>query len=102
MDLERLRQDIIDSVGSIKEPDHPTQTLEELGIVSEEDIHLSQENKRVAVKIVWAPACQTCAFVNNIGLCMHYKLQQDFPHIKFRVHLEVKEGSHVNKAESND
>ena len=59
MDLVRLRQDITDCIGSIKEPDHPTQTLEELGIVTEEDIHLTQLHKRVDVKIVWAPACQT-------------------------------------------
>lgn len=96
---ETIRNRVIDAIGSIRDPEKPC-TLEELGVVSEENIFVKKIENVYHVKVIWEPTAPHCSFANNIGLCIVYKIMQDLFDVLYKLDVILKEGSHLTKLES--
>ena len=89
----------MDAIGNIRDPERPN-TLEELGIVNDEDVYVESTEKGFNVKILWEPTAPHCSFANNIGLCMLYKIKNELADVNMKVDVILKEGAHLTKPES--
>jgi metal-sulfur cluster biosynthetic enzyme len=89
----------MDAIGCIRDPERPS-TLEELGVICEENITVEETKKGYNVTVVWEPTAPHCAFANNIGLSMLYMISKELSDINMKIDVVLKEGSHITKEES--
>lgn len=101
MSLLRIRDRVMDAIGGIRDPERPN-TLEELGVVSEENIFIEKTEQGYNIKVIWEPTAPHCSFANNIGLCILYKIQDDLKELNMKITVLLKEGSHLTKDLSKD
>ena len=97
---EVVKNRVIDAIGGIRDPEKPG-TLEELGIVSEENVYVEKVKNVYHVKVIWEPTAPHCSFANNIGLCIVYKIMEDLFDVLYKLDVILKDGSHLTKPESN-
>ncbi|KAG2761280.1 hypothetical protein PC129_g10104 [Phytophthora cactorum] len=69
----------------INDPEHPL-TLEQLKVMSLENIHVDDANSRV--KIYFTPTIPHCSMATLIGLCLRVKLRRSLPP-RFKVDIFV-------------
>ena len=91
-----IRDRIMDAIGSIRDPERPN-TLEELGVVCEENVFVEKTEQGYDIKVVWEPTAPHCSFANNIGLCILYRIQNELSDLNMKICVLLKEGSHLTK-----
>ena len=86
----------MDAIGNIRDPEKPN-TLEELGVICEENVFVEESEKGYNVKIIWTPTAPHCSFANNIGLSILYKIQNDLNDVNMKLDIILEKGSHLTK-----
>jgi len=74
----------------INDPEHPL-TLEELNVVSEENIKVDSEKKEMAVD--FTPTIPHCSMATLIGLTIRVQLLRNIP-ADYKVDVRITPGSH--------
>ncbi len=87
--------EVFDLVKNLNDPEHPL-TLEQLKVVSLEDIWVSNER----VEVQFTPTIPHCSMANMIGLMIIVKLKRSLPN-RFKIDVTVKIGTHQNELELN-
>lgn len=98
-DLKQMRELVYDLIRGIIDPEKP-ETLEELNVVSEEDISVSRLNKDYLIKVVFVPTVPHCSLASLIGLSIRTKLETSIPD-KFKLDIFIKEGTHETADDIN-
>lgn len=94
----RLVEEVYDLIKDIRDPEKP-HTLEELGVVSEEEISVSTDRNAYSyVSVTLIPTVPHCHLAAIIGLCVRTKLEENLPY-NFKLDIFIKEGSHTTAAE---
>jgi len=81
----------------INDPEHPY-SLEQLAVVSEENVKVEDEFSRVTV--FFTPTVEHCSMATLIGLSIRVKLMRVLPK-RFKVDVKVSKGSHASEAQVN-
>ena len=89
--------EIFDLIRNINDPEHPY-NLEELNIISLEDIIVDNKNKIITV--YFTPTIETCGFVSLIGLSIKKKLL-NFISPKYNIDVLIKEPKNENDKNLN-
>lgn len=82
----------------IKDPEHPTVTLEQLKVVSPDLIEVDDGANKVVVK--FTPTVDNCTMATLIGLAMRTKLSRVLPP-RFKVDILLTEGTHQTEDDVN-
>ncbi|KAH0830317.1 FAM96B protein [Lanmaoa asiatica] len=95
-DVEPIDQDeIFELIRSISDPEHPN-TLEELRVVSAEQIEVGENH----VVVEFTPTVPHCGMSTLIGLCIRVRLLRSLPP-RFKIDIRVKPGSHQSELAVN-
>jgi len=95
-DAEPIDQDeIFELIRLISDPEHPN-SLEELRVVSAEQIELGDNH----VVVEFTPTVPHCGMSTLIGLCIRVRLLRSLPP-RFKVDIRVKPGSHQSELAVN-
>lgn len=97
--LKQMRELVYDLIRGIIDPEKP-ETLEELNVVSEEDIFVSRLDKDYLIKVVFVPTVPHCSLASLIGLSIRTKLETSIPD-KFKLDIFIKEGTHETADDIN-
>ncbi|GMK55517.1 hypothetical protein CspeluHIS016_0205730 [Cutaneotrichosporon spelunceum] len=84
-------QEVFDLLRSVTDPEHPV-SLEQLRVVSREDIHVV--GNRVLVYVT--PTIPHCSMSTLIGLSLRVRLLRALPR-RYRVDIRIKPGSHQSE-----
>jgi len=87
------QREIFDLIKCINDPEHPL-TLEELNVVDEANIQVSDEDNQVAID--FTPTIPHCSMATLIGLCIRVKLLRALP-TRFKVDVRIYPGSHASE-----
>lgn len=98
-DLNQMRELVYDLIRGIIDPEKP-ETLEELNVVSEEDITVNRLDKDYLIKVVFVPTVPHCSLASLIGLSIRTKLETSIPE-KFKLDIFIKEGTHETADDIN-
>ncbi|XP_056021908.1 cytosolic iron-sulfur assembly component 2A-like isoform X2 [Ostrea edulis] len=99
-DLKQMQEQVYDLIRGIIDPEKP-ETLEDLNVVSEEDVSVSRLQKEdYLVKVVFVPTVPHCSLASLIGLSIRTKLETSIPE-KFKLDIFIKEGTHETADDSN-
>ncbi|OIR58103.1 MAG: MIP18 family protein [Amphiamblys sp. WSBS2006] len=79
-------------VKDIKDPEHPY-TLEELGVVKEEDVSVERGDGYDVATVVFAPTVPHCSLAKIIGLSIKAKLESELP--RYKCDVRVKDKTHL-------
>ncbi|XP_049933991.1 protein AE7-like isoform X2 [Nymphaea colorata] len=85
--------EVFDHIRDIKDPEYPY-TLEQLNVVSEEAVEVSEERRLVRVK--FTPTVDHCSMATVIGLCLRVKLMRSLPSW-YKVDITVAPGTHATE-----
>ncbi|CAN7940423.1 unnamed protein product [Ixodes hexagonus] len=106
-EVRRRIEEIYDIIKDIRDPEKP-QTLEELGVVSEDDIRVDVTENYSTVSVTLVPTVPHCHLAAIIGeydavhsyarLCVRARLERDLPYT-FKLDIFIQEGSHTTAAE---
>ena len=91
------QREIFDLVRDIKDPEHPL-TLEELNVISQEQITFDPETRVVLVE--FSPTINRCSMAPLIGLSIIVKLLRTLPE-DFKVDVKISVGTHDAEDEYN-
>ncbi|XP_031557627.1 cytosolic iron-sulfur assembly component 2A-like isoform X2 [Actinia tenebrosa] len=94
-----LALEVYDLVKDIKDPEKP-QTLEELNVVSEDNIRVEQNGGNNHITIIFTPTVPHCSLATLIGLCLRVKLERTLPD-KFKLDIFLAKGTHSTEQEIN-
>ncbi|XP_023294108.2 MIP18 family protein galla-2 [Lucilia cuprina] len=86
-------REIFDLIRNINDPEHPL-TLEELRVVQEDLIKVSDKNNEVFVN--FTPTIPHCSMATLIGLSIRVKLLRSLPP-RFKVTVEITPGTHASE-----
>ncbi|GFR45743.1 hypothetical protein Agub_g7159 [Astrephomene gubernaculifera] len=89
--------EIFDHIRDINDPEHPY-TLEQLNVVSEEQINVDDARGRVSVQ--FTPTVAHCSMATLIGLSLRVKLLRCLPP-RFKIDIKLAPGSHSSEAAVN-
>ena len=89
--------EIFDLIRNINDPEHPY-NLEELNIISLEDIIV--DNKNRIITVYFTPTIETCGFASLIGLSIKKKLL-NFISPKYNIDVLIKEPKNENDKNLN-
>ncbi|GIL65309.1 hypothetical protein Vafri_19117 [Volvox africanus] len=89
--------EIFDHIRDINDPEHPY-TLEQLNVVSEEQIEVDDGRGRVSVQ--FTPTVAHCSMATLIGLSLRVKLMRSLPP-RFKIDIKLSPGSHSSEAAVN-
>lgn len=107
-DLSVTEEEIFDIIRNIQDPEHP-HTLEQLGVVSLEQVELSTMGQDIKanpsnqtttithVNIRFTPTIPHCSMATLIGLCIRVKLWRSLPCGQFKVDVQIERGTHVSE-----
>ncbi|XP_061173080.1 cytosolic iron-sulfur assembly component 2A-like [Saccostrea echinata] len=99
-DLKQMKEQVFDLIRGIIDPEKP-ETLEELNVVSEEDIQVTRFNEEdYLIKVVFVPTVPHCSLASLIGLSIRTKLETSMPE-KFKLDIFIKDGTHDTASEIN-
>jgi len=89
--------EVFEHIRDIADPEHPY-SLEQLGVVSHEDVKVDDENG--TVDIFFTPTVAHCSMATLIGLCIRTKLARVMPP-RFKIRVELSKGSHSTEEAVN-
>jgi metal-sulfur cluster biosynthetic enzyme len=89
--------EIYELIKSIKDPEHP-HTLEQLRVVNLN--HISVDDCRSQVKVMFTPTVPHCSMTTLIGLCIRVKLANCLPS-RFKIDVKVAPGTHDQELSVN-
>ncbi|KAF0289321.1 MIP18 family protein FAM96A [Amphibalanus amphitrite] len=94
-DCQDKAEQVYDLIRCIEDPEKAS-SLEDLGVVSEEDVSVSRfpgVDGAYYVRVQLTPTVPQCSLATLIGLCVRVRLQEnlDFEH---KLDIVLKEGSH--------
>jgi len=113
-------EEIFDIIRNIEDPEHP-HSLEQLGVVSLEQVHVScaqnckntqnrkngndndnnnSTNNQDKIKIEFTPTIPHCSMATLIGLCLRVKLFRSLPPT-IKVDVSIEPGTHVSEKAIN-
>jgi len=96
-ELEPIDADeVYDLIRSLFDPEHPTTTLEQLGVVSADEVTVNGNH----VKIQFTPTVPHCPSATLIGLTIRVRLLRALP-VRMKVDISVKEGTHQSEQAVN-
>lgn len=84
---------ITDLIRNVNDPEHPL-TLEELRVVQEDLIKVSEKTNEVFVN--FTPTIPHCSMATLIGLSIRVKLMRSLPP-RFKVTVEITPGTHASE-----
>jgi len=84
-------------VRDIKDPEHPELSLAQLRVVRKDHIQI----KGGHVLLEYIPTIPTCSVAVLIGLTLLRKLQLCVSRTKYKVHVRIAEGKHVQEKQVN-
>merc|ERR1719350_2287767 len=90
-------REIFDLIRGINDPEHPL-SLEQLNVVSEEQICLDDPGNHVAVQ--FTPTIPHCSMATLIGLAIRVKLLRSLPK-RFKVDVMIRPGTHASEVAVN-
>ena len=90
-------REIFDLVREINDPEHPL-TLEQLNVVSEDQIDVDDKSGHVEVQ--FTPTIPHCSMATLIGLAIRVKLLRSLPD-RFKVDVMIRPGSHASEEAVN-
>ena len=90
-------REIFDLIRDINDPEHPL-TLEQLNVVTEEQITVEDEKNNIVV--MFTPTIPHCSMATLIGLAIRVKLLRSLPD-RFKVRVLISPGSHASEAAIN-
>jgi len=88
--------EVYDLIRSVTDPEHPTTTLEQLGVVSADQVTV--DGSRVIVQ--FTPTVPHCGSATLIGLTLRVRLLRALP-ARMKVGISVKEGTHQSEQSVN-
>ncbi|KAH7962133.1 hypothetical protein HPB52_014552 [Rhipicephalus sanguineus] len=99
MELGGLIEEVYDLIKDIRDPEKP-HTLEELGVVSEEEISVSTDRDAYSyVSVTLIPTVPHChPRCDYWTLCEERSSEENLPY-SFKLDIFIKEGSHTTAAE---
>lgn len=77
-ETRRLVEEVYDLIKDIRDPEKP-HTLEELGVVSEEEIRVERDSYTY-LSVTLMPTVPHCHLAAIIGLCVRQKLERELPY----------------------
>ncbi|CAI5720045.1 unnamed protein product [Hyaloperonospora brassicae] len=89
--------EVFEILRHVNDPEHPL-TLEQLKVMTLENIHVDDANSRV--KVYFTPTIPHCSMATLIGLCLRVKLLRSMPP-RFKVDILITPGTHSSEAEVN-
>jgi len=90
-------REVFDLIREINDPEHPL-TLEQLHVVTEEQITVDDSRSRVEVE--FTPTIPHCSMATLIGLAIRVKLLRSLPE-RFKVDVRIREGTHASEEAVN-
>ena len=90
-------REIFDLIRDINDPEHPL-TLEQLNVVTEEQITV--DDSRSKVEVEFTPTIPHCSMATLIGLAIRVKLLRSLPD-RFKVDVRIRAGMHASEAAVN-
>jgi len=97
-ELDALRDEIYSLIRSISDPEHPY-SIEQLGVVYKNGVHVGKDGDRELVDIEFKPTVPHCNLATLIGLCIRTKITQNIPNVKF--HIQIQPGAHQTEDQIN-
>uniref|UniRef100_A0A7S2AZ41 MIP18 family-like domain-containing protein n=1 Tax=Pycnococcus provasolii TaxID=41880 RepID=A0A7S2AZ41_9CHLO len=93
--------DVFELLRTIVDPEHP-HTLEELGVVKEEDIVVTDvsSTRKHSVNVHFTPTVPHCSMATLIGLCIRVRLLREMPST-FKLDVAVAAGTHASEMAIN-
>ncbi len=85
--------EIFEMIRHLNDPEHPL-TLEQLNVVSEENIMVDDKINKIAVN--FTPTIPHCSMATLIGLSIRVKLLRSLPN-RFKVIVKITPGSHQSE-----
>jgi metal-sulfur cluster biosynthetic enzyme len=82
--------EVFELIRNLNDPEHPL-TLEQLNVLSEENIEVDDQKGRICVK--FTPTIPHCSMATLIGLSIRVKLLRSLPS-RFKVTVKIFPGSH--------
>lgn len=91
--------EIYNHIRYILDPEHPL-TLEQLHIITPDDINVDDSNG--SVDVIFTPTVPNCSLPAILGLCIREKLLRVLP-LRFhsKIHISVAKGKHENEESIN-
>jgi len=90
-------REIFDLIREINDPEHPL-TLEQLNVVTEEQIIVDDEKNKV--EVMFTPTIPHCSMATLIGLAIRVKLLRSLPE-RFKVDVMIRPGTHASEVAVN-
>eukprot|EP00088_Acartia_fossae_P039405 TRINITY_DN4101_c0_g1_i3.p1 TRINITY_DN4101_c0_g1~~TRINITY_DN4101_c0_g1_i3.p1 ORF type:complete len:157 (+),score=41.73 TRINITY_DN4101_c0_g1_i3:53-523(+) len=90
-------REIFDLIRDINDPEHPL-TLEQLNVVTEDQVEVSEEKK--SIDVMFTPTIPHCSMATLIGLAIRVKLLRSLPS-KFKVDVRIRPGTHASEVAVN-
>ena len=90
-------REIFDLIRDINDPEHPL-TLEQLNVVTEEQIMVDDVKSRIEVE--FTPTIPHCSMATLIGLAIRVKLLRSLPE-RFKVDVRIRPGTHASEVAVN-
>jgi metal-sulfur cluster biosynthetic enzyme len=90
-------REIFDLIREINDPEHPL-TLEQLHVVTEEQIEVDDAGSRVVIQ--FTPTIPHCSMATLIGLAIRVKLLRSLPD-RFKVDVSIRPGTHASEQAVN-
>ncbi|QDZ18554.1 iron-sulfur cluster assembly protein [Chloropicon primus] len=89
--------EVFEHIRDIADPEHPY-SLEQLGIVSHEDIKV--DDVKGVIDVYFTPTVAHCSMATLIGLCIRAKIMRVLPS-RFKVKVVLSKGSHSTEEAVN-
>merc|ERR1712098_530007 len=90
-------REIFDLIRDINDPEHPL-TLEQLNVVTEEQITVDDNGSKV--EVMFTPTIPHCSMATLIGLAIRVKLLRSLPD-RFKVDVSIRPGTHASELALN-
>eukprot|EP00636_Phaeomonas_parva_P016306 CAMPEP_0118881132 /NCGR_PEP_ID=MMETSP1163-20130328/20626_1 /TAXON_ID=124430 /ORGANISM="Phaeomonas parva, Strain CCMP2877" /LENGTH=162 /DNA_ID=CAMNT_0006817795 /DNA_START=239 /DNA_END=727 /DNA_ORIENTATION=+ len=91
-------EEVFDMVRQIRDPEHEALTLEQLRVVTLENVDI--DDAAAALEMRFTPTVPHCSMATLIGLCLRVKLLRSLPR-RFKVRVMVTPGAHASEEEVN-
>lgn len=92
-------EEIFDIIRNIQDPEHP-HTLEQLAVVSLEQVEVKDSEQASIVEIRFTPTIPHCSMATLIGLCLRVKLLRSLPS-RFKINVQIEPGTHASEKAIN-
>ena len=89
-------EEVFEIIRNIQDPEHPL-TLEQLGVVSREQIVLDEHSgHRKRLEVRFTPTIPHCSMATQIGLCLRVKLDRSLP-AAYKTSIKIEPGTHASE-----